>query len=262
MCIRDRDNNTPVGTNIIFPFNINDQIYSYQTDFSEFAGEINEDYESGDFSNYSWLQGTFPWVVDANQIYEGSYSSRSAFNLPDGEESELSIYVNVLSPGDISFYKFVSSEFNFDFLKFKINGTKVGEWSGEDSVWSFVSFPVNNTGTHTFKWEYDKDGSWSDGDDCAWIDYIVFPPIYVNQTIINDNDFRMNIYPNPSLGIFNLSFNDNKKHNIEITNLSGKQFLYVEDIISDYKFDFSKLPAGSYFINVLPENIKYQIIKQ
>tara|TARA_B100000475_G_C14939822_1_gene291081 strand:- start:272 stop:490 length:219 start_codon:yes stop_codon:yes gene_type:complete len=72
----------------------------------------------------------------------------------------------------------------------------------------------------------------------------------------------MNIYPNPSLGIFNLSFNDNKKHNIEITNLSGKQFLYVEDIISDYKFDFSKLPAGSYFINVLPENIKYQIIKQ
>ena len=256
------DNNTPVGTNIIFPFNINDQIYSYQTDFSEFAGEINEDYESGDFSNYSWLQGIFPWVVDANQIYEGSYSSRSAFNLPDGEESELSIYVNVLSPGDISFYKFVSSEFNFDFLKFKINGTKVGEWSGEDSVWSFVSFPVNNTGTHTFKWEYDKDGSWSDGDDCAWIDYIVFPPIYVNQTIINDNDFRMNIYPNPSLGIFNLSFNDNKKHNIEITNLSGKQFLYVEDIISDYKFDFSKLPAGSYFINVLPENIKYQIIKQ
>ena len=256
------DNNTPVATNIIFPFNINDQIYSYQTDFSEFAGEINEDYESGNFSNYSWLQGTFPWVVDANQIYEGSYSSRSAFNLPDGEESELSIYVNVLSPGDISFYKFVSSEFNFDFLKFKINGTKVGEWSGEDSVWSFVSFPVNNTGTHTFKWEYDKDGSWSDGDDCAWIDYIVFPPIYVNQTIINDNDFRMNIYPNPSLGIFNLSFNDNKKHNIEITNLSGKQFLYVEDIISDYKFDFSKLPAGSYFINVLPENIKYQIIKQ
>ena len=256
------DNNTPVGTNIIFPFNINDQIYSYQTDFSEFAGEINEDYETGDFSNYSWLQGIFPWVVDANQIYEGSYSSRSAFNLPDGEESELSIYVNVLSPGDISFYKFVSSEFNFDFLKFKINGTKVGEWSGEDSVWSFVSFPVNNTGTHTFKWEYDKDGSWSDGDDCAWIDYIVFPPIYVNQTIINDNDFRMNIYPNPSLGIFNLSFNDNKKHNIEITNLSGKQFLYVEDIISDYKFDFSKLPAGSYFINVLPENIKYQIIKQ
>ena len=256
------DNNTPVGTNIIFPFNINDQIYSYQTDFSEFAGEINEDYESGDFSNYSWLQGTFPWVVDANQIYEGSYSSRSAFNLPDGEESELSIYVNVLSPGDISFYKFVSSEFNFDFLKFKINGTKVGEWSGEDSVWSFVSFPVNNTGTHTFKWEYDKDGSWSDGDDCAWIDYIVFPPIYVNQTIINDNDFRMNIYPNPSLGIFNLSFNDNKKHNIEITNLSGKQFLFVEDIISDYKFDFSKLPAGSYFINILPENIKYQIIKQ
>ena len=43
------------------------------------------------------------WIVDGNQIYEGIYSSRSAYNLPDGEESELSIYVNVLSPGDISF---------------------------------------------------------------------------------------------------------------------------------------------------------------
>jgi hypothetical protein len=41
--------------------------------------------------------------------------------LPDNQESELSVEVNVLMPGDISFYKFVSSEFNFDFLKFKIN---------------------------------------------------------------------------------------------------------------------------------------------
>ena len=256
------DPNTPVGTNIIFPFSITDQIYSYQTDFAEFAGEINEDYESGDFSNYSWLQGTFPWVVDGNKIYEGSYSSRSAYNLPDGEESELSIYVNVLSPGDISFYKFVSSEYNFDFLKFKINGTKVGEWSGEDSVWSFVSFPVTSTGTHTFKWEYDKDGSWSDGSDCAWIDYIVFPPIYVNQTTISENNLEINIFPNPSLGVFTISFSDSKKHSIEISNLNGKKVASANDIFSEHKFDFSNLSSGIYQIKVLPENIIYQIVKQ
>jgi len=256
------DPNTPIGSNIIFPFSLSDQIYSYQTDFSEHVGEINEDYETGDFSNFSWLQGTFPWVVDGNQIYEGTYSSRSAYNLPDGEESELSIYVNVLSPGDISFYKFVSSEFNFDFLKFKINGTKVGEWSGEDTVWSFASFPVTNTGTHTFKWEYDKDASWSDGYDCAWIDYIVFPPIYINQTDILDYSFKMNIYPNPSLGNFTLSFDDNNQHDIEITNVNGKRLMLFEDIISGYKLDFTNFSSGTYLIKVLPENVTYQIVKQ
>ena len=256
------DPNTPIGSNIIFPFSLSDQIYSYQTDFSEHVGEINEDYETGDFSNFSWLQGTFPWVVDGNQIYEGTYSSRSAYNLPDGEESELSIYVNVLSPGDISFYKFVSSEFNFDFLKFKINGTKVGEWSGEDTVWSFASFPVTNTGTHTFKWEYDKDASWSDGYDCAWIDYIVFPPIYINQTDILDHSFKMNIYPNPSLGNFTLSFDDNNQHDIEITNVNGKRLMLFEDIISGYKLDFTTFSSGTYLIKVLPENVTYQIVKQ
>ena len=256
------DSNTPVGTNIIFPFDVTDQIYSYQTDFNEHAGEINEDYETGDFSNYSWLQGTFPWVVDGNQIYEGVYSSRSAYNLPDGEESELSIYVNVLAPGDISFYKYVSSEYNFDFLKFKINGTKVGEWSGEDTAWSFVSFPVPSTGTHTFKWEYDKDGSWSDGDDCAWVDYIVFPPIYTNQTSVLDNNLEMKIFPNPSVGDFTISFNDSKKHNLEITNLKGKRLMYVEDIVSDHDFNLKHLKSGIYHITILPENITYQIVKQ
>lgn len=256
------DPNTPIGSNIIFPFNLSDQIYSYQTDFSEYVGEINEDYETGDFSNFSWLQGTFPWIVDGNQIYEGTYSSRSAYNLPDGEESELSIYVNVLSPGDISFYKFVSSEFNFDFLKFKINGTKVGEWSGEDTVWSFASFPVTSTGTHTFKWEYDKDASWSDGYDCAWIDYIVFPPIYINQTDILDHSFKMNIYPNPSLGDFTLSFDDSNHHDIEITNINGKRLMLFEDIISGHKLDFTNFSSGTYLIKVLPENVTYQIVKQ
>ena len=162
------DQNTPIGTNILFPFNFTDQIYSYQTSFSEIVGVIDEDYESGDFSQFSWIQGTYPWLVDNTEIYEGVHSSRSAISLPDNEESELSVNLNVLADGDISFFKFVSSEYDFDFLKFKINGTKLDEWSGIDTVWSFVSFPVS-AGLNTFKWEYDKDASQSDGLDAAWI---------------------------------------------------------------------------------------------
>ena len=256
------DPNTPVGTNVIFPFDITDQIYSHQTDFAENVGIINEDYETGDFTNYSWIQGTYPWTVDANQIYEGVYSSRSADNLPDNQESELSIEVNVLMPGDISFYKFVSSEFNFDFLKFKINGNKVGEWSGEDSVWSFVSFPVINTGLHTFKWEYDKDASWSDGDDCAWIDYIVFPPITINQTSLDNSISDIKIFPNPTMGLFNIDFGANKNKSLEITDVFGKRLDYFEDINNTNQFDMSNYAPGTYLINIMPDNLIFQIIKQ
>jgi len=255
------DQNAPTGTSVVFPFNITDQIYSHQTDFSENIGVIDEDYETGDFTNYSWIQGTFPWFVDDVELYEGIYSSRSAVALPDNEESELSITVNVLANGDISFYKFVSSELDFDFLKFKINGSKVGEWSGIDSVWSFISFPVN-TGVNTFKWEYDKDASWNDGQDAAWIDYIVFPPIYINQTSITETNLDINIFPNPSKGIFNIIINDDKKHAIEISDLNSKKINVTKGSTQAKQFDMTQYPAGTYMIKILPENIIYQIVKQ
>ena len=48
------------------------------------------------------------------------------------------------------------------------------EWSGEMD-WQRKAYPVS-AGAHTFKWIYDKDGSQSDGSDCAWVDFIVLPP--------------------------------------------------------------------------------------
>ena len=104
----------------------------------------------------------------------------------------------------------VSSEDDYDFLQFYINGNKQGEWSGIDNSWSFVSYPVM-PGINEFEWEYDKDGAVSDGQDCAWLDYIVFPPIDLGQnTSINIQEFNFEIFPNPTFGVFNLIFNDKK----------------------------------------------------
>ena len=109
------------------------------------------------FTQYSWINDpSYPWVISNNDPYEGANCTRSALNQPDQTDSELSIDVNVLAAGDISFFKKMSSEDGYDFLKFKINGQKVGEWSGIDADWSFVSFPVS-PGQVTFKWEYDKE---------------------------------------------------------------------------------------------------------
>jgi len=70
--------------------------------------------------------------------------------------------------GNIAFYVKVSSESDFDFLTFYIDGVEKGRWSGEQN-WAEVSFPVDE-GTRTFEWTYSKDGSESGGDDSAWID--------------------------------------------------------------------------------------------
>ena len=39
------------------------------------------------------------------------------------------------------------------------------------------------TGTHTFKWSYQKDSSFGSGSDCAWVDDIQFPPTSVTLAI-------------------------------------------------------------------------------
>ena len=62
--------------------------------------------------------------------------------------STMEIDVDVTTDGEISYMKKVSSESNYDFLKFYIDGQLQGEWSGEVS-WSAETFLVN-AGQHTF----------------------------------------------------------------------------------------------------------------
>ena len=257
------DPNTPVGTMVDLNFDFTDGTYTLQNIFTEIVGLIDEDYESGNFSQYTWIQGQFPWSIDSIQIYEGIYSSRSAIGLPDNEESELSVTLDVIAPGDITFYKFVSSEQDYDELKFKINGNKVGEWSGIDVSWSLASFPVN-VGQNTFKWEYEKDASVADGQDGAWIDYIVFPPISstTNPSGNNYQEIDFKIYPNPTMGSFSIVFNDNKKRIINIIDPIGKKIESVEVNDSEINFDISNYQAGMYQITITPDNITYLISKQ
>ena len=254
-------NTTPSATSVDFTFNISDGFYTYTNTFNEVIGIIDEDYETGDFTQYSWIQGAYPWIIDNSNVYEGMNSSRSAYNLPNNQDSELSITLDVVAPGEISFWKYLSSEQDYDFLKFRINGNKVDEWSGEDVDWSFVSFPVN-VGQNTFKWEYDKDDYVSDGQDCAWIDYIVFPPIDLGLTgQIDYRNFNFKLFPNPTIGKFLLNFNDNNIHTVQIFDGSGKLIITKQNQFIKSDFDLSEFSSGTYTIKVIPENITYQIIK-
>jgi len=112
------------------------------------------------------------WTRDNSVAYEGDYSMKSAA-IGHGQNTTMQINLNVAGAGEISFARKVSSESNWDFLKFFIDGTEKGSWSG-NSDWFEVSYPVT-AGNHIFKWQYVKDNSMSNGSDCGWIDNIIFP---------------------------------------------------------------------------------------
>ena len=70
------DANTPVGTFAEFPFDLTDGNYAHNTTFDEIIGIIDEDYETGDFTQFSWVNDPdYPWTIDNSNVYEGSNST-------------------------------------------------------------------------------------------------------------------------------------------------------------------------------------------
>ncbi|HPE99380.1 MAG TPA: C25 family cysteine peptidase [Bacteroidales bacterium] len=193
----------PMGTAASVTLNLSAlSVYQASQTFNRSIGQIDEDWESGDLTQYEWVTGGgAPWIITSGSPYEGSFAAQSG-NITDNQQSDLSITIDVLSDDSLSFYKKVSSEQGWDFLKFFVNGTSMGEWSGE-LAWSQERFWIT-AGTKTLKWSYIKDYSYYDGDDAAWIDYIVFPPMYVVTSDIElpsaENDLL--VYPNPATNGF------------------------------------------------------------
>ena len=131
-----------------------------------------EDFETNDFSKFPWRSsGDASWSTTQQERHSGTYSAESG-SIEDSERTTLQVTLDCVS-GDITFYRKVSSESDYDHLEFYIDSVEMDKWSGEED-WAEVSFHVEG-GKRTFEWTYSKDGSESGGDDTAWIDDIVFP---------------------------------------------------------------------------------------
>lgn len=164
----------PIGQAVEFGFQVAAGVYQAEKSFTTKIGIILDDFETGDFSAFGYTNGgNQPWIITNVGPYEGNFAAKSG-TIADSQSSQLILQYEVSTSDTISFYRKVSSESGYDYMRFYIDNTKVGEWAGEIS-WSRVSYPVT-AGTHTFKWEYMKDYTVSSGSDCAWIDYITLPP--------------------------------------------------------------------------------------
>jgi len=174
---------TPIGQTVDLTISVTAGNYGFNYTHNTPVGLVLEDWELGNFSRFPWtFGGNANWaVVSANQ-YEGAYTAISGA-IEDNQTSEMSLQLLVNTSGNISFYRKTSSESNYDYLRFYIDGVQQAQWSG-DVAWSQVSYPVT-AGVRTFKWTYLKDGSLSSGSDCVWVDYIIFPASTIIAPEIN-----------------------------------------------------------------------------
>jgi len=157
--------------------------YTDSVTFDVVIGQIIEDFESGDFSTIPWqMGGSLGWTIVSANPYQGTYCAKSGA-ITHSQTSQMSVTLTISSPGVLSFYYRVSSEGNWDFLRFFIDGVEKNRWSGE-VAWTRVTYNVA-AGPHTFLWRYTKDGSYSVGSDCAWVDKIVFPPTTLAGLVIS-----------------------------------------------------------------------------
>lgn len=167
------DDNATMGMIANLGLMINSGGYASAFPYYPSIGLIMENFETGDFSLFDWQMGSFGWNIDNTNAYEGTYCAKSA-TINHNQTASISVTMDVASDGEISFYKKVSSESNWDYLRFYINNVEQDEWSGT-VAWSQETYPVTAGTDIEFKWTYEKDGSVSSGDDCVWIDEIIFP---------------------------------------------------------------------------------------
>lgn len=192
------DANTPVNHYVTFNYTITAGAYGAQLSKVEKINMLVEDLETGDYTAYNWLQaGNVPWTIDNAIKYEGSYSSRSG-EITDGQSTIMELSLNVTANDSIAFFRRISSEQDWDFLRFYIDGVEKAGWSGVVD-WERVSFPVT-TGEHTFTWSYIKDEMASENEDAVWVDFIELPA-HESTTAVNENNTangKIVVYPNPA----------------------------------------------------------------
>ncbi len=215
-------------------------------DFEKLLGTLAENFEFGVIENDLWQNDTNnPWYVDNNEAYEGNYSLRSG-NIDDDSNTQISITLETFSEQVLSFHYKVSSEENWDYFYFYIDGEQKITATGETG-WMLAEYLISE-GTHTYTWIYQKDFMSYDGNDCVWIDNITFPcSSFTDVNEMNDDDIR--IYPNPANDFINIEIENGKEKakSIEIINDLG-----VTVINSKFKnkIDVSSLSSGLYLIRI------------
>jgi hypothetical protein len=248
-----------VGDIIKFDYSFTSKSYLGNHEFTQLVGQVDEDFETGDFSKFIWKSSNANnWQIESSVVYEGAYSSRS-HAIGDNDTSSILITLNVLTDDSISFYQKVSSEETYDVLAFYIDDKHQDRWSGL-KPWQYEQFAVKK-GIHTLRWSYLKDAYAADTNyDAGFLDMIIFPPTDAWTNVENAEEQLLNIklMPNPTSGFTTLSFNieDDTKADIILYDIKGQLVKVIQSDMmlrggnQQVKIDAQNLKSGIYFIGI------------
>ncbi len=117
--------------------------------------------------------GSASWAGQSSQTHDGADAARSGV-LDHGQQTWLQ--TTVTGQGTVSFWWYASSEANYDFLEFLVDGEVKASMSGTANSWTSSSFSITSSGSHTLQWRYRKDGSVSSGLDAGFVDQVAWSP--------------------------------------------------------------------------------------
>jgi len=164
--------NSPSGSLVSIDALLDCTPYIVNKGFSFRVGKVRENFETSSFNVFPWINiSSIPWVITSETAYDGNLSARSGL-INNGGITTLAMRTFYAKDDSLKFWYKVSSEPNYDFLSFKLNGTEIFKKSGE-IPWSKKAIAVS-AGLNNMEWTYRKDNSFSQGSDCAWIDLIDF----------------------------------------------------------------------------------------
>ncbi len=113
--------------------------------------------------------GSADWFAQTTMTrYDGDAAQSG--DISRNQNSWMQTTVN--GTGTVKFYWKVSSEEDFDFLEFYIDGSLQENISGLEDDWEQQTYTISTSGSHTLEWRYMKDGSGDSGSDCGWVDKV------------------------------------------------------------------------------------------
>ncbi|MBP5321622.1 MAG: C10 family peptidase [Kiritimatiellae bacterium] len=118
---------------------------------------------------------THPWFrITGETLFKGDAAQSGELSANQNSWMEAETYSN----GKITFVWKVSSEENFDKLVFTVDGLEVASISGTNSDWHSETFCVKSNDDwddpHLLRWNYSKNDSGSSGQDCGWVDHLIW----------------------------------------------------------------------------------------
>ena len=129
------------------------------------------------------------WFKQTNVTHDGVDAAQSGL-ITDYRDSWME--VSLTGPGVLSFWWKVSSEANYDYLRFLLDGARLDSISGEVG-WQFRTVNVG-FGSHLAHWRYSKDAAVSMGQDAGWVDEVNWAPFRITAGSLQTNGtFRMTL---------------------------------------------------------------------